>query len=78
MPRCVRNFWLDALIDGRRSRLASGPRSKDGGFILDIYMRDRGSVPAEPLRVHGQCRDGRLSVIVEDGHDEVFIKETFR
>lgn len=78
MPRCVRNFWLDARIDGRRSRFASGPRSRDGGFVLDIYMRDRGGVPKEPLRVHGQCRDGRLSVVIEDGDDEVFIKETIR
>lgn len=78
MPRCVRNFWLDAQIDGRRSRFASGPRPKDGGFTLDIYMRDRGSVPEEPLRVHGQCRDGRLSVIVQDGGNDVFTKETCR
>ncbi len=78
MPRCVRNFWLDACIDGRRSRFASGPRSKDGGFRLDIYVRERGSVPAEPLRVEGRCRDGRLSVSVHYGDAVVFTKETLR
>lgn len=78
MPRCVRNFWLDARIDGRRSRFASGPRSKDGGFTLDIYLRERGDIAGAPLRVQGACRDGRLYLMVQDGNAEVFSKETVR
>lgn len=43
-PRIVRNFWLEALIDGRRSRLVGGPRAKDGGMSLTLYQRSGGSV----------------------------------
>jgi len=41
--RNVRNFWLSADIDGRSTMLDGGPRSKDGGFDLDIYQRANGS-----------------------------------
>lgn len=38
----VRNFWIEGQVDGRKSFIATGPRSKDGGFWLTIYMRDKG------------------------------------
>jgi len=78
MPRNVRNFWLNADIDGRRSRFASGPRARDGGFRLDIYHRERGDISPKPLRVSGRCVKGTLSVTVEDGDDTVFQKEVQR
>lgn len=78
MPRCVRNFWLSARIDGRRSSFASGPRSKEGGFHLDIYQRDGGEVSTRPLRITGVCRDGKLAVSVHDGGTELARRETVR
>jgi hypothetical protein len=74
MPRCVRNFWLDADIDGRRSRFASGPRTRDGGFRLDIYTRERGAIGPSPVRVSGRCCAGTLSLTVEDDNRVVFEK----
>jgi len=38
----VRNFWLEAIIDGRKTALTGGPRSKDGGMIISLKVRDRG------------------------------------
>lgn len=78
MPRNVRNFWLSADIDGRRSRFASGPRARDGGFRLDIYHRERGDISPKPLCVSGRCTRGTLSIIVENGDDIVFTKEVER
>lgn len=47
----VRNFWIEAEIDGRKTKLSGGPRSKDGGFILDIYQCMNGqSVPICAIR----------------------------
>jgi len=43
-PRTIRNFWLEAAIDGRRTRFAGGPRAKDGGMSLTLYQRSGGSV----------------------------------
>ena len=40
----VRNFWIDADIDGRKTSIGTGPRNKDGGFTLRIYQRDEGSI----------------------------------
>lgn len=40
----VRNWWLEADIDGRKTKLSGGPRSKDGGFSLILYQRDKGEI----------------------------------
>ena len=45
--RCVRSFWIEAVIDGQRSKLRGGPRAHDGGLILYVYQR----VDGEPRRV---------------------------
>lgn len=60
MPRNVRNWWIDARIDGRTSKLEGGPSSKEGGFTLNIKQRDDGVI-VQPLRVEGLARtDGSL------------------
>jgi len=63
----LRNFWLHGLIDGRRTDLTGGPRSKDGGFDLTIAVRD-GNVSMTALRIRGHAaRDGKLTIRVEPG-----------
>lgn len=52
--RNVRNFWLSADIDGRSTLLEGGPRSRDGGFDLDVYQRADGSV-VKTLAVTGRA-----------------------
>jgi hypothetical protein len=60
MPRVVRNFWLEADVDGRISTVAGGPRGKDGGITLRIYQRSGGEVKtALRIECHA-CRDGTL------------------
>lgn len=65
MPRNVRNFWLEAQVDGRASTFASGPRSRDGGFTLDLYQRDKGTVAHVALIVGRVLSDGRLCLSME-------------
>lgn len=64
----VRNFWIEADIDGRKTSLEGGPRSKDGGFNLTVYIRDHGSI-AKALRVTGEEVDGKLRLWVEQGDE---------
>jgi len=45
-PRNVRNFWIHAQVDGRRSRVCGGPRRKDGGLSLTLYQRSGGTIVA--------------------------------
>ena len=77
MPKCIRNFWLTAHIDGSRSGWASGPRARDGGFTLEVFCRDRGAV-TRPVRITGRCCDGDLSLDIDDDGMRVFSKTTER
>ncbi len=40
----VRNFYVKASIDGRKTKLEGGPRLKDGGMVIKVLMRDEGEV----------------------------------
>lgn len=65
MPRNVRNFWIDATIDGRESRMSGGPRAKDGGMFVAMRMRNRGEVTT-PLYVAGTAMpDGDMLLRVD-------------
>jgi hypothetical protein len=72
----VRNFWIEANIDGHKTSLEGGPRSKDGGFNLTIYIRDRGSI-ARAVEVYGLAKsNGKLELTVRES-GEVTWKEFF-
>lgn len=73
--RNVRNFWVDLDVDGR-SHVATGPARKDGGFELNIKMRDGGSVK-DALRIVGNAlEDGTLELHVIPFDDQDFVIET--
>lgn len=44
MPRNVRNFWIELEVDGKKSRIATGPVRKDGGFRMTIKQRSSGRI----------------------------------
>jgi hypothetical protein len=64
----TRNFWIDASIDGRKTPLTGGPRSKDGGFDLRIFMRSDSGI-ISPVYIRGWAGgDNQLHLdIVADG-----------
>ena len=63
MPRNVRNFWIEAEVDGRKTPIAFGPQGGDGGFRLTIFMRNEGEVE-EVAHVEGACHlDGRTLIL---------------
>lgn len=49
----MRNFWINAVIDGRKTPLKGGPRSKKGGFIIEISQRDKGK-ETTPIKIVGR------------------------
>jgi hypothetical protein len=55
--RKVRNFWIELEIDGRKTRIATGPEARDGGFHLTVFMRDHGETK-EALIVNGAVTGG--------------------
>lgn len=40
----VRNFYVEADIEGRETMLGGGPRNKEGGMTTNIYQRDDGGI----------------------------------
>lgn len=76
MPRNVRNFWIELDVDGKKTKVATGPRSKDGGFTAKILMRENGSISERKVKITGYEREGVLTVAVDaDGLEtQVFTK----
>ena len=42
----VRNFWVEAEVDGRKTPIAFGTQGEGDGFHLTVYMRNKGEVEA--------------------------------
>jgi hypothetical protein len=60
----MRNFWIEGIIDGRQEKLTGGPRAKEGGFDLTIYMRDNGE-SKRVLDIRGCANeDGTLELLI--------------
>lgn len=66
----VRNFWVDANIDGRKTELSGGPASKEGGMRITIKQREEGSI-VTALRVYCYEVDGELVTDVFNGDHEL-------
>lgn len=49
----IRNFWVEADIDGRQTTLAGGPRGKTSGMEVTLYQREEGGI-VTPVRIF--CR----------------------
>ena len=61
MPRNVRNFWIEAEVDGRMHGFSGGPVSKGGGFRLTVQIRNKGSVTRAGT-LYGHEIDGKLTL----------------
>ena len=70
----MRNFWIEAQIDGRKTALAGGPAQRGGGFELQVFMRNEGEA-MEVVDLWGHVmRDGTLQLNVKvDGHEEIVL-----
>lgn len=72
----VRNFWIEADIDGRATMLAGGPRGKRDGMNVTIYQRDDGGIKTA-VRIFCRENDGKLITEVKVG-DETMRFQTQR
>ena len=82
MPRNVRNFWISADVDGRNGRVTFGPRSKKGGFSLNIKMRNEDSIDPSEINIWGdvvETPDGEyLKLSIDEDNNEIYVKMTRR
>lgn len=64
MPRNVRNFWIELEVDGNKTKVATGPVRKDGGFRMTILRRAEGGIANEAMLVRGRV-DGEGFLVLE-------------
>ena len=63
----VRNFYIDADIEGRRTSLTGGPAGKHGGMDITITQRHGGGIETA-VRIACVARpDGQLETRVHIG-----------
>lgn len=74
MPRNVRNFWLELNVDGCKSRVETGPRSKDGGFSLRILQRSHGGI-ITAMNISGWANDDGVITLKAAGPTRPDIQE---
>jgi len=72
MARFVRNFWIEATVDGRHEKIAAGPRDKGGGFDLVIKQRHEKGITTA-LKITGHADGDRLTLHVARQDHEDYI-----
>ena len=71
----MRNFWMDASIDGRKSELVGGPASKDGG--MNVVIRQRvGGLSKVAFRIECYANGDELVTSVFDKDGQAIAKFT--
>lgn len=62
----VRNFWVDLDVDGRKSRVGTGPRNREGGMRATIYQREDGEISERNIGVASYVTgQGKLATRVD-------------
>lgn len=65
----VRNFYVEAIIDGRATRLGGGPTAKDGEMVVHLYQRENGEI-TEAFTIICRENEGKLTSTVVCKADE--------
>ena len=74
----VRNFYVEANIDGRQTTLGGGPKAKTGEMSVRLYQRDDGEI-TDALLIECKEQDGVLVTEVYDRtHKLIFTNTTVR
>ena len=73
----VRNFYIDADIPGRATRLTGGPRNSKDGMFVKLYVRENGSI-REALKIDCTVDNDLLHIRVKDQAGETWYDNTYR
>ena len=67
----MRNFYMKSLVDGRKTPITGGPRSKDGGMFITLYQKERGESVEILSVISTVLPDGKLTTVIRmKGVDE--------
>ena len=74
----VRNFYIEADIDGYKTLLKGGPRGKSDGMTVTLYQRNKGEI-VTALKIECYEKDGKLySEIKNVDENNDFVKKTIK
>lgn len=66
----MRNWWIEATIDGRKNVLKGGPVGRTGGFEIHVYQRVDGE-SIQTAVIDGYAReDGTLDLHLSPCHHD--------
>ena len=67
----MRNFYMKSMVDGRKTPITGGPRSKDGGMFITLYQKEKGESVEVLSVVSTVLPNGNLKTVVRmKGVDE--------
>lgn len=65
MPKFIRNFWIEADIDGKKTPIKGGPISSTGGFHMVISVREDKKISDTAITIVGKVAKGGTALILE-------------
>lgn len=65
----MRNFWVEADIDGRATPLSGGTRSKDGEMRITVRQRNKGNSDVA-VKIHREPFDDILVTRIYNSNDD--------
>ena len=74
----VRNFYVEADIDGRQTILGGGPKSHTGGMTVSLHQRCEGEIQPDVIKIVCRERDGKLFSDIYVGDKLIHTNETTR
>ena len=60
----MRNFYMKAKVDGRKTPITGGPRNKDGGMFINLYQKEKGESVEILKIVSSVLPNGKLGTAV--------------
>jgi len=69
MPRNVRNVWHMLEVDGRTSKVETGPKNGNGGSYERVLFREEGDISPTELRIEVRVSDMPNG---KEGEKEIF------
>ena len=73
----VRNFYIDADIPGRATRLTGGPRNSKDGMFIKLYVREDGSI-TEALKIDCTVDNNLLYISIKNEAGETCYESVYR
>ena len=60
----MRNFYMESQVDGRKTLITGGPRTKDGGMVITLYQKEKGESVEILDVISSVLPNGKLKTVI--------------